>query len=71
MEWTLDPLSGVGWGLGRDREGAAEISSAGPEVQNHTQAAPRETVLPGAGWKTNRAQAVVTGSQGQLDVNAL
>lgn len=62
------------WGMmgAGQRHGKGLRKSAQPDLSCRTTHRwhSRETVLPGAGRKTNRAQAVVRGSQGQLDVSA-
>lgn len=68
MEWTLDLFSGVGWGWAEHGKGLQK--SAQPDLRCRPHRRHSGNGPSGAGWKTNRAQAVVTGSQGQLDVNA-
>lgn len=67
----IRPTSWGRMGAGQ-RHGKGLRKSAQPDLSCRTTHRwhSRETVLPGAGRKTNRAQAVVRGSQGQLDVSA-
>ena len=75
--FTYDGLDirSISWGRtgAGQRHGKGLQKSAQPDLRCRTthRRHSRETVLPGAGQKTNGAQAVVRGSQGQLDVSAL